>query len=259
MATVPVDIHFENARFTRLIGHERLTVVGPISMEIRSNEFVSVIGPAGCGKTTLLKMIAGILPVTDGAIRFGDSQTQPPGRYFALVLQHPALLPWRTVMQNIMIPAEICDLDRLESHNRARRYLAWLGLTQYEERWPRDLPIGAAHAIALCRAIIQSPSLLLMDAPFRTLDPLAWERMLDGFQRLWAETGKTAILFTGNMQEAVLLSDRVMLMSPPPGRIMECIPIDLPRPRRLDKAMAPLLAEYCGRIRTLCRAQGILP
>jgi len=259
MSTGALEIHIENACCTRLIGRENRTLVGPVSMEIKSDEFVSMIGPARCGKTTLLKMIAGILPVTDGEIHFAGSEVHPPCRHFGLVLQHPALLPWRTVTQNIMIHAKMCDLDPAESRNRARRLLAWLGLTQFEESWPKDLPTGTAHSIAVCRAMIHSPSLLLMDEPFRTLDPLALEQMLDGFQRLWAETGRTALLFTGNMQEAVLLSDRVAVMSPPPGRILECITIDLPRPRRLDKKMTPLIAEYCNRIRTLYRAQGILP
>jgi NitT/TauT family transport system ATP-binding protein len=259
MSTGRLEIRIEQACCTRFIGNENRSLVGPVSLEIHDHEFVSILGPAGCGKTTLLKMIAGILPATEGAIHFAGVEVHPPGRHFGLVLQHAALLPWRTVLQNIMLQAEICNLDPVVSRNRARRLMAWLGLTQFEESWPKDLPDGMSAAIAVCRAMIHNPSLLLMDGPFRTLDPLALERMLDGFQRLWVETGNTAVLCTSNMQEAVLLSDRVAVMSSRPGRILECIAIDLTRPRRLDKAMVPLLAEYCSRIRTLYRAQGILP
>ncbi len=259
MSTQSFQIQIENAEYANGVGQELQMLVGPIHLEIKGGEFLSIVGPAASGKTTLLKMIAGILKPTSGEIRICGVDTQPPSRDFGLVLEDPALLPWRSSMQNILLQAEMRGLGLEESKNRARRLLAWLGLSRFEESKPHELPPGTAGAISLCRALIHSPSLLLMDEPFRTLDPLALEHRMDGFQRLWAEIGNSAALFTRNMQEAILLADRVAVLSPRPGHILECITIDLPRPRRLDKATTPVIAEYCYRIRTLFRAQGVLP
>jgi NitT/TauT family transport system ATP-binding protein len=233
-------------------------VLGPISITVASGEFVSLLGPVSCGKTSLLKLIAGILPVVRGEITVSDACL--PGQCgIGLVPERPALLPWRTSMDNILLQAEIDGLDMEESRRRARRLLAWFGLSSLEERRPHDLPPGAAPAVAICRAMAQNPALLLLDDPFRQLAPLMLETMLDGFQRLWMESCTTAILCTGNIQEAVLLSDRIAVLTASPGRILEVLAIDLPRPRRLDKAMTPQIVEYSNRIRTLFRSQGILP
>jgi NitT/TauT family transport system ATP-binding protein len=259
MSTPTLRIQVDNAHYIRAIGGESQIVVGPVSFDIKSGEFLSIIGPASCGKTSLLKMIAGILQATGGEIRISGAKLNPPCRDFGLVPHEPALLPWRTCMQNILLHAEMRRTDMDLSRNRARRLLAWFGLSRFEERKPHELPPGAAQAISICRALVHEPSLLLMDEPLRSLNPLELEQMLDGFQRLWTESGTTAMLCTCNMQEAVLLSDRIAVMSPRPGRILEIISIDLPRPRRLDKTMTPQIADYCSRIRTVFRAQGILP
>ena len=259
MSSPTAQLQIRNVYHARVIGREIRAVVGPVSLDIGGGEFLSIVGPAGCGKTTLLKMIAGIVPITNGEIRIAGTKLQPPSRDFGLAFEEPALLPWRTSMQNILLPAEMRGLDLLESSNRARRLVAWVGLSRFEQSKPDELPPGTAQAISICRALVHSPSLLLLDEPFRTLDPLSLEQMIDSLQRLWAETRTTAVLCTCNMHEAVLLSDRVALMSPGPGRILETISIDLPRPRRFDKAMAPQIAEYCNRIRNPFRAQGVLP
>ena len=162
-------------------------------------------------------------------------------------------------MENVLLPAEMLSRDMEESKNRARRLLAWFGLSGFEGRHANDLPAGMANAVSVCRALVHNPSLLLMDEPFRTLDAFVHERILDGFQRLWAENKTTAILCTRDLHEAVLLSDRVIVLSAGPGRILEIISVDLPRPRRLDKAMTPRIADYCNRIRMVLRAQGTVP
>lgn len=257
MALPEIQIH--NALYARVAGRACEKIVGPVSLEVRTREFMSIVGPAGCGKTTLVKMIAGILPVTEGDIRVLTPGTHRSPNDFGLVLEQPALLPWRTSMQNVLLQAELRGLDLDQSRTYARRLLAWFGLASSEGSRPYELPPGAAQAISICRALVHDPSLLLMDEPFRNLDALALEQLLDGFQRLWAETGTTTLLCTCNMHKAVLLSDRVAVMSPRPGRILEILSIDLPRPRRPDKATAPLIAEHCDRIRTLFRAQGVLP
>jgi len=261
-AKVPAaSLHIQilNLYHERITGQESQVVVGPVSLELRGGEFLSIVGPAGCGKTTLIKMVAGLVPATGGEIQIAGAEIHPPKRDFGIVLQQPALLPWRTTMKNILLQGEVRGLDLVESRNRARRLLAWFGLSRFEESKPHELPPGTAQAISLCRALVHNPALLLMDDPFRALDPLALEQTLDGFQRLWIETGTTALHCTCNLHAAVLLSDRVAVMSPRPGRILQTFSVDLPRPRRLDKAMTPQIAEYCNRVRTLFRAQGILP
>lgn len=252
-------IQVQNACHVRMAGRETQTVVGPISMEIRGGEFLSIVAPPASGKTSLLRMIAGTLPVTGGEIRIMGARIQPPERDFGLVLQKPALLGWRTVMQNILLQAELRGLNLAESRNRARRLLAWFDLSKFEESRPHELPPGTAQLVSVCRALVHCPALLLLDEPFRMLNTLALEQILDAFQRLWLETKTTALLCTGNIQEAVLLSDRIAVMSQGPGRILQEYSIDLPRPRRMDRATTPLIAEYCSRIRTLFRAQGVLP
>jgi len=252
-------IQIQQACHARAVGARLRTVVGPVSLDIRAEEFLAIVAPPASGKTSLLRMIAGTLPVTSGEIRITGARVRPPERDFGLVLQHPALLGWRTVMQNILLQAQLRGLDLAESRNRARRLLAWFGLSECENCRPDDLPAGAAQLVSLCRALVHRPALLLLDEPFRLLDPLVLERILDGFQHLWQEMKPTAVLCTGNMQEAVVLADRVAVMSQGPGRILQEFPIDLPRPRRMDRTIAPRIAEYCGRIRTLFQAQGILP
>jgi NitT/TauT family transport system ATP-binding protein len=233
-------------------------MVGPVDLDIRGGEFFSVVGPPRSGKTALLKMIAGILPPSSGEIQVYATHGELAGSQVGFALQEPALLPWRSAMQNVLLHAEIRGLDMQECGNRARRLLAWFGLSKCEDLKPHELPPGAGQAISICRALIHSPALLLMDDPFRGMDALSLEQMLDNFQRVWAEVGNTAVLCTSDLLQAVLLSDRIAVMSPAPGRILECISVDLPRPRRHDRAMAPQIAEYCHRLRMQFRAQGVL-
>ena len=253
------QVLIRDATHSQSYGQGAQPVVGPISMNIRKGEFLVFLGPASCGKTMLIKMLAGLAPVTAGEIRMSGETTSGTPRAVGLVTHNPALLPWRTTMGNILLQAEIQGLDLSESCQSARRLLAWFGLSRLEERRAHEIPKETVPAIALCRALVESPSLLLLDEPFRQLDLLAMERILDVFQRLWAQNRTTAVLCTTNIQEAVLLADRVAILSARPGRLLDCLAVDLPRPRRLDKSMAPQIAEYCNRIRMLFRAQGILP
>jgi NitT/TauT family transport system ATP-binding protein len=232
--------------------------MGPISLDIRAGEFLSIIAPPGSGTDALLKMIAGILPVPEGEIEFDSVPNVSGSRQIGVVLQRPALLGWRSILNNVLLQAEIRGLAIEESRNRARRLLALFGLSQFESRRPHELPHGTHQLVSICRALVHEPGLLLMDEPFRALDPLAFEKILTGFQRLWSESALTVVLCTTDLDSAVLLSDRIAVMPPHAGAVPEAL-IDLPRPRRLDKATAPLIAEHCSRIRTLLRAQGILP
>ncbi|MBP1595486.1 MAG: transporter ATP-binding protein [Acidobacteria bacterium] len=254
-----LKITVQDLDYRRGTGGETRPLLGPVSFEVQGGEFLAVVGPPGSGKTVLLKLLAGTLHPSGGTILIEGGEYRPPVRDFGLVLDSPALLPWRTTMQNILLQAEIRGLQMEVCRNRARRLLAWFGLSGLEDRRPHELPPGAGQGISICRALVHAPSLLLMDQPFRMLESLILERMLDAFQRLWVETRSTAILCTSNLEEAVLLGDRVVVLSPRPGRILQIVSIELPRPRRLDRTMTPLIVDYCNTIRTFFRAQGVLP
>jgi len=255
----PFTLNIQNAHCVFGAGNASHPVVGPILLEVGSGEFLSILGPSASGKSTLLRMIAGVVPITDGRILIGGTTIHEARRAVGFVPQRPALLPWRTAIENVLLPAEMMDLNMEESKNRARRLLAWFGLSRFEEHPAGTLPAGTANAVSVCRALVHNPSLLLLDDPFRIQDALVHEQTLDGFQRLWGENKTTTILCTCNLHEAVLLSDRVVVLSSGPGRIVEIIRVDLARPRRLDKAMTPQIADYCNRIRMVLRAQGTVP
>jgi NitT/TauT family transport system ATP-binding protein len=246
-------IDFEDAS-----GDHSRPLVGPIQLDIQEGEFVSLVGPPRSGKTVLLKMIAGILSPSHGEISYFLADPQTVGRRIGLALQDPALLPWRSAIQNIMLHAEILGLDLDQCRNRARRLMAWFGFSRYEDCKPHELPPEVKPAVSICRALIHSPALLLLDDPFQGVDAMSLEPMLDSLQRLWLETANTAVLCTSDLLQAVLLSDRIAILSPAPGRILECITVGLPRPRRNDRATAPQVAEYCHYLRMHFRAQGIL-
>jgi NitT/TauT family transport system ATP-binding protein len=237
---------------------ERDRIFGPISVDLAEGEFVSILGPAFAGKTALLKMIAGIEPVVEGEIIRTIPKREQKTR-LGIVLHDPALLPWRTVLRNIVLPSEIKGSNFSDSCTRARRLLAWFGLSQLENRRTEGLLNFETRAVAVCRALVESPDMLLLDDPFGALEPLVREKMLDAFQRLWMENRTTTVLCTTDIQQAVLLSDRIAVLCASPARLLEVIDVEIDRPRRLNKASSPQIDECCSRIRTLFRAQGILP
>ncbi len=232
-------------------------VCGPFDLEVGSGEFLALLGPGGSGKSTLLRMIAGLLPLSSGEIRVGGRKVVSPQTEIGVVFEKPFLLEWRTALENVLLQAEIRGLDLHSSVDRARRLLVMLGLAGFERRKPRNLAPGMAVRVALCRALVHDPDLLLLDDPFHDLDPLEREQIASDLQRLGLTPGTTILLATHSPAEAVRLSDRVAVLSPG-GRIQQCLTIDLPRPRRFDKTTTPHITEYCSSIRTLLHAQGTL-
>ena len=230
--------------------------VGPLSLEVARGEFVSIIGPGDRSKSLLLRMIAGLLPLQSGSIDF-VGEGGPDAKSIGFVFEDSALLPWRNVLQNVTLEAEIRKLNRRDTEQRARRLLTAMALPGLEDQQAHELKVEQAQRVAICRALLHEPQLLLMDDPLVRMDFAAREHFATDFQRLWMESRFTAILATGDISEAVQLSDRVVLMSPSPGRIVHVLEIDLPRPRRLDKATTPQIAELASRIRTIFRAQGL--
>jgi NitT/TauT family transport system ATP-binding protein len=228
-----------------------------ITLDIRRSEFVAVVGPSGCGKTTILKMVAGLVPHSGGTITVGGRAVDRPLTDVGIVFQESILLDWRDVLSNVMLQLEIRGRDATAGEREARHLLEITGLAGFERKKPYELSGGMRQRVSICRALVHDPPLLLMDEPFGALDALTREQISMDIQRIWMEKRKTAIHITHSIPEAVLLADRVVVMGPRPGRIVEIIEIDLPRPRRLDKLPARF-NDYAGRIREIFKAKGVL-
>src|SRR5581483_1284071 len=212
---------------------ETIHALQDVNLDIGAGEFISVVGPSGCGKTTLLKILAGILARSRGEITISGKALGGPSRELGVVFQAPVLLPWRTVLQNVMVPVEVQKRDRATFEARARQLLAMTGLAGFESKYPGELSGGMQQRVGICRALVHDPSFLLMDEPFGALDAMTREQMNEELQRIWTESRKTVLLVTHSIPEAVYLADRVVVMTPRPGRIVDVIPVDLPRPRAL--------------------------
>jgi NitT/TauT family transport system ATP-binding protein len=228
-----------------------------VSLDIRESEFVAIVGPSGCGKTTILKMVAGLVPYTAGVITVGGRRVERPQTDVGIVFQESILLDWRDVLENVLLQVDIRGLERAKYEPVARGLLRATGLEGFENRKPYELSGGMRQRVSICRALVHDPPLLLMDEPFGALDALTREQISMDIQRVWMEKRKTALHITHSIPEAVLLADRVVVMSPRPGRIVEIIDVDLPRPRRLDK-LPPKFNDYAGRIRDIFKAKGVL-
>lgn len=228
-----------------------------VTLDVRRSEFVAIVGPSGCGKTTILKMVAGLVPYTSGTITVGGRRVDRPLTDVGVVFQESILLDWRNVLSNVMLQIEIRGVDREVHEPVARNLLKATGLEGFEEKKPYELSGGMRQRVSICRALVHDPPLLLMDEPFGALDALTREQIAMDIQRVWMEKRKTAIHITHSIPEAVLLADRVVVMSPRPGRIVEIIDVDLPRPRRLDR-LPPRFNDYAGRIREIFKSKGVL-
>ena len=215
-----------------------------ISVSVGAGEFVCLVGPSGCGKSTLLKILAGIVPHTAGMISVNGASPRDGAAGVGLVFQAPVLLPWRTVLENTLLPADVFGLDRKAATLRARGLLKMVGLEGFAGSYPSELSGGMQQRCSITRALLHDPALLLMDEPFGALDAMTRDMMNLELQRIWTQSGKTVFLITHSIPEAVFLADRVLVMSPRPGRILEEVAITLPRPRDLET----MTTEPFGRI-----------
>jgi NitT/TauT family transport system ATP-binding protein len=230
----------------------------PIDLDIEDGEIIAVVGPSGCGKSTLLKLVAGLIPATEGEIRIdGTVVTEPPDGV-GIVFQSPVLLAWRSVLRNVMLPIEVRRLDRATYLERARALIRMAGLDGFEEKYPWQLSGGMQQRAAICRALVHDPKIVLMDEPFGALDALTREKMNLELQRIHAETGKTILLITHSIPEAIFLADRVVVMTERPGSIAAVYPVDLPRPRSLDALGEPAFIRLAKQIRGHFYAKGQL-
>jgi NitT/TauT family transport system ATP-binding protein len=230
---------------------ERIHALHDISLSVREREFVTIVGPSGCGKSTLLKILAGLLPATAGSVRLAGTKVERPRKDIGIVFQNPVLLPWRTVLDNVMLPAEVQFLPRAAMLARSRELLKMVGLEEFEDKYPMELSGGMQQRAAISRALVHDPNILLMDAPFGALDAMTREQMNLDLQRIWLEAGKTVILITHSIPEAVFLGDRVVVMTPRPGRVLRLVEVAIPRPRSIDLMSEPLFGRLTGEIRRL--------
>ena len=229
-----------------------------IDLGIREGEFVSVLGPSGCGKSTLLRCLAGLDYVTAGEITVGGRPHDGPPDGLGVVFQRDVLLDWRTVLDNVLLPIEVRHLDPGEWKDKARKLLALLGLTGFEDRHPWELSGGMRQRVSICRALLMNPSLLLMDEPFGALDAMTRDELNLELQRVWMGDAKTVFFVTHSIPEAVFLGDRVVVMSPSPGRIVEIVDVNLPRPRDLDIRETPEFGVMVRHIRSLFQSMGVM-
>jgi NitT/TauT family transport system ATP-binding protein len=229
-----------------------------ISFTVKSGEFVSLVGPSGCGKSPLLKILAGLLPFSEGAITRSGRALAGPGADVGMVFQAPVLLPWRTILENVLLPIEFRKLKPNVYRQRARELLELVGLSDFESRYPHELSGGMQQRASIVRALVQDPPLLLMDEPFGALDAMTREQMNVELLRIWNQNRKTVLFVTHSIAESIFLADRVFVMTPRPGKIAEIIDIDLPRPRELSIINTPKFGHYANRIRVLLQSEGDL-
>jgi NitT/TauT family transport system ATP-binding protein len=236
-------------------GH--VPALSSVSLSIKQGEFVSLLGPSGCGKTTLMMIVAGLAGASQGEVHIGDKKIEGPYTDVGIVFQNAELLDWRTAMENILLQMEIRKLGIKEHIPVAKRLLEQVGLRGFEDRYPDELSGGMKQRVALCRALVHDPDILLMDEPFGALDAMTRDQMNMDLQRMWMAKRKTAIFVTHSIDEAVFMSDRVIVMTARPASVAEDIKIDLPRPRSLGLRDSPEFSAYTSRIRTRFKELGV--
>lgn len=225
-------------------------VLADISFQVAPSEFLCLVGPSACGKSTLLRMMAGLLPPEQGEVRLSGRLLTGPQRQIGIVHQQPNLMPWRSVRENVVLPLELAGIPRDEGVRRADELITLVGLADFCGARPRNLSGGMAQRVAMARALIHDPEILLLDEPFGALDAMTRERMGGELLRIWRVRRKTVVMVTHSIQEAVFLADRVLVLSPSPGRVRQIFDVPMPRPRDLAVQFSPEFGELAGRVRS---------
>ncbi|MEH2469168.1 NitT/TauT family transport system ATP-binding protein [Nitrobacteraceae bacterium AZCC 2161] len=230
---------------------ETIHALRDIDLDVRKGEFLSVIGASGCGKTTLLRIIAGLEGGYDGMLSLDNEDAALKRRSIGIVFQDANLLPWRNILQNVLLPAQVLRLDKRASLLRAHELIELVGLKGFEHKYPYELSGGMRQRVSIARALVHDPAVLLMDEPFGALDALTREVMNVEVLKIWEATKKTVFMITHSISEAVFMGDRVVVMSPRPGRVVAEVDIALPRPRNIDLFSNERFAAYTGQLREL--------
>lgn len=230
-----------------------LTALSDLSFKVGDGEFVSVLGPSGCGKSTLLRLASGLMAPSQGTLRLSGEAIKGPRPDVGIVFQQPTLLPWRRVIDNVLVPIRAMGRSLNEYRPKALALLDLVGLKGFENHYPHELSGGMQQRVGIARGLIHDPSMLLMDEPFAALDAMTRETMMDEIQRIWSTTAKSVLFITHSIPEAVYLSDRVLVMSPRPGRVIEEVAIDLPRPRTVATLDDPRFVALSSHLRAQFR------
>jgi NitT/TauT family transport system ATP-binding protein len=243
-------IRMRNLRKVYRKRNEEFLAVSDVTMDIYPGDLVSLVGPSGCGKTTLLKILSGLQGHDGGTLEVGGAGSAGfnPGRDVGMVFQQPLLLKWRTVLDNVLLPADILGMDRKQARARAHELLEMVGLAGFDQKFPYELSGGMQQRAAIARALIHSPKLVLMDEPFGALDALTREKMNMEMLRIWAESRTTFVVVSHSIQEAVFLGSRCAVLTAGPARMADFFPIHLEEPRKLQVKTSPEFGEYVRRI-----------
>jgi NitT/TauT family transport system ATP-binding protein len=233
------------------LGNETFVALEDVSLGIEEGEFFSLVGPSGCGKSTILNIVAGLVPKSGGEARLAAHAITGPTREIGMMFQTPVLLPWRTNLDNVLLPVEVFGLDRRQYRKQALGLLDLVGLSAFAQRYPFELSGGMQQRVAICRMLLCDPVVLLMDEPFSALDEMTREYLNMELLRIWQDRRKTVVFVTHNIGEAVLLSDRIAIMAASPGRLKQIVAIDLPRPRSKATLVDPAYFRHLARIRSI--------
>jgi NitT/TauT family transport system ATP-binding protein len=239
----------EGIRHVYRSGQGELLALDGVGLVVGQGEFVAIAGPSGCGKSTLLRILGGLLVPTVGQVHLDGRSLSSPRRQVGYVFQKVNLMPWRTVLRNVLLPLEVAGLPRLQAEQRARDLLVLVGLEGFARAYPREVSGGMAQRVAIARALVGDPEVLLLDEPFGSLDALSREQMNLELLRIWQARRVTAVMVTHDLQEAIFLADRVLVMSPRPGRICAEVPVNLPRPRTLEVMYTEFFGALSRRVR----------
>lgn len=235
-----------------------INAVAPTSFRVGRGEFLSVVGPSGCGKSTLLKLVAGLVPVTSGELHVNGRKVTGPQTDLGIVFQDDLLMEWRKALDNVLVQGEFRGIPRKHLKDKALRLLEMVGLTEFLDVYPHELSGGMRQRVSICRALVHEPPLLLMDEPFGSLDALTRDQMTLDLQRILRTTRSTVFFITHSISEAIFLSDRVLVFGPAPGRIVDEVAIDLPRPRRMAVRETTEFGQYVRRVRDRLSAMGVI-
>lgn len=264
LASVAVPAASQEAPLIRIAGLEKrfstrsgeeVVALSNVNLDIQENEFISVVGPSGCGKTTLLRILAGLETAYSGSLLYDGQKVSGPRPDVGVVFQQATLLPWNTVLANVLLSPHLRNDRSQATVQRAESLLAFMGLKEFAQKYPFELSGGMQQRVSICRALMRQPRILLMDEPFGALDAMTREAMNLELMRVWSEEKKTVIFITHSIPEAVLLGDRVVVMSPRPGRISQVVDVDLERPRDLRSMGTARFGALCDHIRSFFGAQ----
>jgi NitT/TauT family transport system ATP-binding protein len=251
-------VHLEGVAKTYRRGGRETHALERVDLAIREGEFLAIVGPSGCGKSTLLRLVAGLILASGGEVRVDGKRVDRPQTNVGIVFQSPVLLDWRTALDNVLMQIELRSRNPRDYREAALRLLAQIGLKDFADRYPYELSGGMRQRVAIARALIHDAPLLLMDEPFGALDALTREQMRLDLEALWLDAHKTVLFITHSIDEAVLLADRVVVMSPHPGRIERIIDVSLPRPRGLEARREPEFTRVTEAITDIFLARGVL-